>query len=371
MRALAVSLLCATACGRIGFDAGSVDAPTCPASVAVVEQVVSGTLVVGATEVMHVTPLSVPLDRSVLFTSLREAEPSPVYGVTACELKAAGVACSRPLAGTDYAGSTGEITVRYSVVVFASGVTVQRGSALTTPPFAINTVPLASSFVLLGGSDINTGNSYGTDEYARAELMASAVDVRDFDVTAAAYRWQVVTLAGATVERGTQLLPAGAVMTAQGLKSATAGSFPLVSYTGDSNVGFGAATGALLARIDGESIVLEREQGTMPLDASWEVITLPFASTRGETTFVVGQRQATVSVPGLRGGTSVALASSQALFGPSGGKTNYAGPEGDLVAESSVTLTAVDDNIILERATADSDSVFDWVAIDFATSICP
>lgn len=367
----------ATACGRFGFDTttgsvdGNPDTPVCSAPPAVVEQVTSGILVIGATEAMHVAPLSVPLDRSVLFSTLREAEPSPTYGLTACELTASGVQCTRPMAGTDYASSTGEITVRYTVVVFASGVTVQRGTESTPPPLAINAVPLASSFVLLGGADADIGNSYGTNEYVRAELMASSVDVRDFDVTMSPYRWQVVSVAGATVERGTQLFPAGTLMSSQGLTTVTAGSFPLVSYTADSNISASAAGGALLARIAQSSLVLERDDGTMPLDASWEVITLPFAATRGETTLVPGQLQATVSVPGLHGATSVALASSQPLFGPSSGRTDYSGPEVDLVGEASVTLSAFDDSIVLERATADSQAVFEWVAIDFSRPICP
>lgn len=367
----------ATGCGRIGFDElppDSADATACTVSAPTVERVANGTFVVGATEAMHDALIVAPLDRSVLFLSVREAEPTPDYGAIECDLTASAISCIRPLAGTDYAASTGELFVTYSVVTFSNGVTVQRGIQAGSTPVPIAPVPLASSFVLLAGDGTNNGNSWGTNEYQRAVLSAAQLDVAELDVSNQNISWQVVTFQGASVERGTASLTqtdAGATAT---LANVTPGSFPLVSYTSDSSLGLGAQHSSLLARIAQSSLVMERQPGGSPLEISWEVITLPFATVRGETSLAAGESQATVMIPGLHGSSTAVIASQQAVLGQSGGGTTFttAAPgEDDLVGEASVTLTPFDDQIVLERSSARGASQFAWAAIDFSRPTCP
>jgi hypothetical protein len=378
VRALAAALMFATACGRIGFDAlpsgDATDATACTVPSPTVERVSNGTFVMGATEALHDEPIVVPLEHSMLFLSVREAEPTPDYGAIECDLTASAIRCIRPLAGTDYANSTGELFVTYTVVSFSSGVTVQRGIQTSQTPVPITPVPPESSFVLLAGDGTNNGNSWGTNEYQRATLSSSQVDVVELDMSNQNISWQVVTFQGASVERGTASLAKDDAGATAPLANAAPGSFPLVSYTSDSSLGLGAQYSSLLARIDQSSLVMERQPGGSPLEISWEVITLPFATVRGETALGIGQLEASVTVPGLRGATAAVIATQQAVLGQSGGSTTFTttipGAE-DLVGEASGTLTPSDGQFMIQRSSALGASQFAWAAIDFSQPTCP
>src|SRR5688500_14661840 len=168
LRALAVLLL--VGCGRLHFDElrGACE----PDDVRVAE-VMSFGMTMGASETSASLAIERPLERTILFTSVQQAEPSPTYGHMMCELTAAGVQCNRTMAGTDYAASTGEIRFRITLVTFAAGVRVQRGVTSPSASIAIDPVSLASSFVVLGGGWDNAGGSWGTNEYVRARLADS------------------------------------------------------------------------------------------------------------------------------------------------------------------------------------------------------
>src|SRR5262249_30340653 len=153
-----------------------------------------------------------------LFVSIAEDESSPQYGAVNCILQdadaismtPAGIRCRRTTAGTDTAGSTGEIHVRWTVASFTSGVTVHRGQANTgfTNP---STLPLAtpvdpsSSFVVLTGIDTG-GGGWGSNEFQRATLVdAQTIDLRT-NVAGSEVAWQVVTVTGVSVQRGSTSL---------------------------------------------------------------------------------------------------------------------------------------------------------------------
>jgi len=366
-----VGLLALAACGRINFDplGDSGTSHDCGVTLQ------SGDLVIDPASTSTIAPLSVPLARTLLITTMREAEPSPAYGNTACALVAAGVQCQRLMSGTDYAMSTGAITVHWTAVTFASGVNVQRG--LTTingvNQVTIDPVDLASSFVILGGAYMNTGVSWGTDEYIQGRLT----DDHTIELTnllgISAVSWQVITVAGASVQSGdfaltdadtTQQIPIAAV----DLEHA----FPLISYTYDSDVGpLGVRVGMASPYIGAPDMLQIARAGTgAPLAGTWQVITVPYLVHAGAASVIGGMTSYTFGLP-LDPNTTVAFGTLMSVLGPSGGQgyLSTASPVADMVGEATFTMTTGAGGLTIERGTALSDAAVTFATLDFAT--CP
>lgn len=343
---------------------------------------VTGELAIGTAAQYTTVPLVVPLEQSILFTSVRENEPSPVYGSVMCRLHPAetvtiagqpvdlpaGITCTRNTAGTDT--GSGQITVRYTVATFTSGVSVQRGVANTgiTNPTTVTLSPVnaSESFVLLGGV-VNNGTGWGNNEFVRAELSSSSLELRTA-VAGTRVAWQVVSMSGASVQRGSTTLSSTETSRAVAIATAPSGSLVLASYTTDNSSAL-AATLMLQARLaDPTTVSFSRQASGSNLSVSWEVVSLPFATYSGTATFTSGQSTASVPVSGsnFTSDASVALASTQSLFGPSSGSTSYVGSAGDLVGEAAFTLAAGTSSIEIQRATSQAGAVLPWTVIDFA-----
>jgi hypothetical protein len=342
-----------------------------------VEGLVTGELVIDAASITAHVSLALPLDRTILFTSVREAEPSPTYGNTMCQLAMDGITCQRLTAGTDYAQSDGTIHVRWTVVTLATGVSVQRGLANTATgvPYIVTVTPVdpAASFLVMNGGYKNSGTGWGTDEFFRSRV----VDGQTLEFTAvssiAIVSWQLVTMTGASVQRGTMdfltgdtegFAPVGMVDPAH--------TFALVSNTEDSGVGLGAKMSMLSAQLvpqpGGDQMVhVARASGGAPVSAAWEVITVPLAVAHGVAVLTPGAHMVTTSAPGATAG-SVALATGQAVLGASGGTTDYSDAATiDMVGEADATLAVTPTGITLERATSLSTTQVPWTEIDFAS----
>jgi hypothetical protein len=365
--------------GRGGPVDGSPDAVPCVPH-AKLDTLISGDLTLSATDSAILSPLTVAMERSVLFVTLNEREPSPEFGGVLCELKPAntanhtlaGVECSRTLTGTDT--GLGVIHVHWTVATFATGVSVQRGEAQTyvANPSLITlspTVDITKSFVLLGGIS-NGGSGWGNNEFARARLVDSQTLNISTAVLGTSVAWQVVTVDGATVQRGTT---AFATADTQHLVTVTASPQPLLlaSYTTDNPNGIAAATLMLQASSADTQLTLQRDSSGSALDVSWELVTLPFASRQFTTSFVSGETTKTVAVPQLPAAFSAAFATSQAVLGNSSGATNYAGADLDVPGEAAATLSlATDNNVTFTRAANEATADISWTAIDFSRNLC-
>jgi hypothetical protein len=120
------------------------------------------------------------------------------------------------------------------------------------------------------------------------------------------------------------------------------------------------------ALTDPTTVTLLRDAGGSNLDVSWEVVSLPFATIAGSTSFTAGELTATAPVAGIAAATSVAFCSSQSILGPSTGSTSYAGSDTDLVGEAAVTLTTGAGSVTLTRGTSQATAEIPWTVIDFA-----
>ncbi|MDX2091181.1 MAG: hypothetical protein SFX73_25200 [Kofleriaceae bacterium] len=365
------------------FTIGGATATCSPGTQPVFSGLLSGEIVLAPNQQYSTAPLDVALTSSILLTSVRENEPSPNYGSVLCWLHAAetmtvsgqpvslpaGVTCLRNSMGTDT--GSGQIAIRYSVASFASGVSVQRGIAntgLTNPTtVALSSIDASRSFVVLGGI-ANNGTGWGNNEFVRAQLTGSSLQLR----TAAAgtrVPWQVVTMDGASVQRGSTTIASNAATGTVTLPvTAPSGSLALASYTTDNMSGTAASVMMLETRLrTPTSLSFERQSTGTTLDVSWEVISLPFATYSGLTTLAGGQSTVTVSVSGatFSPSTTVALTSTQSLFGPSTGSSSYNGSELDLVGEAAFTLATGSSSVVITRASTQAAARVPWTVVDF------
>jgi hypothetical protein len=339
----------------------------------------SGELVIGNLAQDATFDVTVPLDRSILFTTLREKEASPANGGTQCilrpedpvQLTPAGIRCRRNTPGTDTPQSAGEIHIRWTIATFTSGVTVQRGTAntgITNPQqITIAAADPAHSFILLGGIVVG-GTGWGSNEFHQARLVDSTTLEVRATTAGSDVSWQVVTMADATVQRGT-----AAVATAETTSQITAtnpGNLVLVSYTTDNTSSIAAASVMLRASAVGSEIRLERGLSGAALDVSWEAVNLPVFARSFSTTFAAGEATKTQAIPNLPASSSVAIASAQAALGTAGGSTEYDGTDRDLLGEAATTMTVADGAITLERASTTSAATIDWTVMDFGHDRC-
>jgi hypothetical protein len=359
------------------FVVSEVSACTSGGQAPVFESMTSGDLVIDAMQAQNTFAVTLPLDRTILFTSVRESEPSPRYGGVTCQLHdvdmvqmlPAGITCDRANAGTD--SGTGQIVIHYTAVTFSSGVFVQRGLANTNAAnpasISLSTIDPTQSFVLLGGTLVG-GSGWGNNEFVRAQLTgAQTLDIRTA-VNGTQVAWQVVNMTGTNVQRGTTSLGSGVTQQQVSITSAPAGSLVLASYTTDNASGIEASSLMLQTTlVDTTTVAFDRDTGGSALNVSWEVISLPFATHAGSTQLGAGTSSATEPVAGnFSSASSVAIATTQALLGQATGSTSYAGPALDLPGEASVTLTTGTNSVSLQRASSQASADISWTVIDFA-----
>ena len=110
-------------------------------------------------------------------------------------------------------GTNGRTTVDWSVLDFASGVSVQRGTAAldpaaTTIRIPIDAVNVSRSFPLLAQTAV--GATYGDDDFVRSTLSTDELVLHKQTATdQTTVSWQVVTYDGARVRAGTVSVPDG------------------------------------------------------------------------------------------------------------------------------------------------------------------
>ena len=385
MRAVSILLVLGlAACGRLGFDPTiattgdasedvlGIDAPAC-ATGPVVESVNTGILQIGNPGTDNTQPLSVPLDRTILFVTIRQAEPSPAYGATLCELIAAGVHCQRWTQGSPYPQSVG-IIIRWTTVTFSSGVTVQRGRLTST---ASTTAPLTmidplSSFVLLTGATANVGASWGSNEFMRARIASpQAVEIVPMGA-AEVIAWQVVSMEGAKVINGTTAIPAGQLDRMATFPAVDLGSsFVLESHNLQTSAVGANWTMTTADLTDASTVRIRRATSDNGLDAAWSVITVPFQVVRGATSMGIGQSTQLASA--TLSPSAVAFGTGQSLLGPSSGSTDLPGSavDDDLIGEASATFTTMGTGVEIQRASTLANATFTWAAVDFAKPLCP
>lgn len=343
---------------------------TAPTQMPVLSSFQTGDLVIDVSTNTATASMTVALDSSILFTSVSENEPSPGFGGVACDLTTAGVVCHKYLAGTDSASSTGSVTIHWTVVTFSSGVSVQRGTSNTNAAnpttVALSPVDPASTFILMGG-EFGGGTGWGNNEFMRGQLIdGSTLDIRNA-IAGSTISWQVVTMVGASVQRGTTSFASTDLEQVATIGTAPSGSLPLASYTTANQTGIAAAALMMQTSLtDATTLDFSRSLGGTALDVSWEVVSLPYATTNATASFAAGSLTSTQSVTGILPASAVGIANSQGVLGQAGGSTTYNGTDIDLLGEGAASVVVSNGSVTLTRGTAQSSATIPWTVIDFA-----
>jgi hypothetical protein len=148
----------------------------------------------------------VDITKSILVVNMRQNDDTSSGDMIRCSLSATQVTCQRNLAA-----SVDSTHIRYYVLEFKDGVSVQRGSsAIVGANFtvAISPVNMSSSFMVSGGHT-GGGGTFNTDEFIQLTLLnTTAVST----ITAGGSQtidWQVVTYTNASVQRGFAVFSTG------------------------------------------------------------------------------------------------------------------------------------------------------------------
>lgn len=340
-----------------------------------VSSVQNGTATSSAIGTETVTISAVDTTRSFLTFSVRstgnEPEDSRVLG---------SLASSTTLAfqrvGDNPSPPT--ITIAWSVVSYACGVTVQRGTAAaqngtTTIDVPISAVDTSASFVLGTSVPDATALTYGGDDLVVYELTSStnlriSTDT-EAAVGAAAFGWQVITFddpGDIDVQIVSATLGVGTGTTTVGLSSPVdlASTFILASpfaFPGGTEMGERTVRARLL---DASTVEVYRSVTTESIAARIQVVTLNEGTTvqRGLVTMSPGTSVGTASLSPVDASRSTAFTTVMEPGSLSGGSTTHTAD--DVPGEASATVTVASPiSVSLRRSSSLSTATFAWQVV--------
>ncbi len=245
-----------------------------PAEAASVKSVQTGTVTMStATQTAAIT--TVDTSRSFVVCTNRTNSSNPTNRAT-CVLGASSVTI------TSSATNASEV-VRWHVVEFEGGVTVQRGTASfsTTDSLlnvGISTVDLSKSFVLIS-ERMNSTNQGIDDQWTIRARLTTTTNLelsRNGTGTALTVAWQVVQMEGASVQRGLTTIAAAASSATAAIGSVTTGaSFLVMSRRGAvASAGIETQYQGRGEISNGTTLTFSRDSTTNSVEVAWEVVTL-------------------------------------------------------------------------------------------------
>lgn len=341
---------------------------------ATISRVQEGTATNSALGTQTVTISAVDTARSFLTFTVRstgnEPEDSRVLGTLA-----SSTTLTFQRNGNAVAPPT--ITIEWSVVTYACGVTVQRGTTAqngtTTINVALSAVDTSSSFVLGASVADATALTYGGNDLVTYELTSSTNLRISTDTEAAvgtaAFGWQVITFddpGDVDVQTVSATLGAGTGTTTVGLSSPVdlASTFILASPRA---VPGGVEIGERMIRarlLDASTVEVYRAVTTDSIVARIQVVTLNEGTTvqRGLVTMAPGTTTATAAVSPVDTSRSTGFTTVMEPGSLSGGATSYTAD--DVPGEGSATVTlASPTSVSLRRNPSLSTATFAWQVV--------
>lgn len=272
-----------------------------------------------------------------------------------------------------------DMSIRWYVVEYGCGVTVQRGTltqSATTTNVTISSVGSAGdAFVTFSKTPASGDQTYGDNDPLVAELTSSTN--LQFRVTAASAShtiyWQVVAFDDGTkisVQRGsTAGFTTGVTNVNVTIGSVnTAKSFVLVSETGASGAFNDLGSGYVRGRLtSGTNLSLDRgaSSGYAVPEVFWQVVTLNDGSSvqSGSSTLAAGSLSSSTSISTVSLARATAFSSSQFGSGLSAGSTTYtASDEG---GNANATFGLATTSVSIVRTSAVGSATFSWFVVSW------
>ena len=251
-------------------------------------------------------------------------------------------------------GTTGAVTIKWSVVEYATGVTVQRGTTSsvtgTTNNITIASVNTSKSFPIISSSQ--SGTTFGSSHFLKAKLTSST----NLEVAVAAagtpvVSWQVVEFTNASVQSGDVSFGTADSSKTDALTPSVNTAKSWLVYTHTSAAGTADNIGQKLVRgriTNATTLTFDRSNTGQSLNLTWYLIEFTDNTSvqAGSEDFTDTQTQQNVTLP-----TSVNTAKSFAVGGASmqEGRANYSGNDNPGVGWMTHELTSAT-NLRITRA---------------------
>ncbi len=303
---------------------------------------------------------AVDTTRSFLVFSVRESTGDPAGGTVSGRLDSATSVVF------DRIGTTGTVTIEWSVVSFTAGVTVQRGTTAmgaATVNVPISAVDLTKSFPIV--SMRVAGTVFSDDDFVRSRLTASGnLELSTFALNANVVEWQVIQYDDASVQSGDLSFGAGDMARTATVTAVDASKSWLVygyrtSYSSFTNIGEKLVRGTVT---NNTTLTFDRSVSGTSNDLSWYLIEFQDATTvqHSSTSFLSAETSLDVPITAVDPTRAIAVGGYQMT----GGRSPYSANDVPGVGWFTFELTT-GTNLRIRRdaalATADASwSVIHW-----------
>ncbi|MGH2573077.1 MAG: hypothetical protein ACRDGU_06310 [Actinomycetota bacterium] len=271
------------------------------------------------------------------------------------------------------------IDIRWYVVEYACGVSVQRGQVTqTATTIDIPITPVGAvgrAFVTWSKTPVNIDTNWSQDDPVIMELTSTSNLQLRVDSANASHViwWQVVefTIPGdISVQQGTTSLLGAALSTPVTLPTPVdvGRTFVLVNYR---TAGTGPDVGARMLRAeltDSTTITIDRSVSGTPDDITeihWQAIELNEGSRvqRGSATLAAGAATASIAIQPIAVGRSAAFASVQSGGGQNTGRSPYVAD--DVVGVGAVTASLTSTQLTLDRTSTAAATDIGWFVVEW------
>ncbi|HAV61913.1 MAG TPA: hypothetical protein DCY13_06070, partial [Verrucomicrobiales bacterium] len=326
------------------------------------QRVLSGTATIGASATStNITIAQVHLGRSFLVFSSTVSDGDPG------ETQVRGQITSPTTIAFNRATSGTAVSISWSVVEYASGVTVQRGTT--------NSWSTTSTGVTLAGIATNRsvpiitasvpGNIHSEDDFIRARFT-SATNLeltRIGSNSAATVDWQVIEFANATVQAGDLSFLAGDASKTATITSVNTNKSWLL-YTFRSPDGTIANIGQKLLRgliTSSTNLTFDRSNTGQALDLAWHLVEFTDATTvrHGTEPFGAAELQRDVTIASVNTDKSFAIGGKYGR----GGRSTYSGDDNPGVGWMTLELTSSTNLRITRSLTGSTAADMGWYVV--------
>lgn len=316
---------------------------------------------------------SVDPSRSVLFFSSRHDSDRPVGSMLRGTLTAASVSFER------VSNESSLIDINWTVVEFASGVQVQRGTFNMTSSnqnvtLAQSVADPGAAFVLWSKTPVATDRIYSQDDPVGGRLLNSST--LRFSAGSAnrnhliAYQVVEFTNPGdVVVQSGSTRMSNGATSLDINLSAPVnpATSLVLAGYSSNGSGNQIARRMLNATLLDADTVQFRRERsGSGILDVVWQVVEFRDGTTvqSGLETFTPGETTRTVSLAAtVDPGSAVAFSSMQPVGGLNMGSSSYI--SNDIVGTGSYTFDLGGSTLAVQRSNSLANSTVGWSVVSF------
>lgn len=265
-------------------------------------------------------------------------------------------------------GTSGDVSIKWYVAEFKSGVTVQRGSVVmssTTVNVSLQSVDLSKSFPIV--SLRNSGSAFGQDDFDRAKLTSSTNLQIKVNASGSnqVCEWQVVEYADSQVQTGDVSFATGDSSKTASISSVDTGKSWLInSYQSAS--GTGSNIGQKLVRgviTNSTTLTFDRDQTGQTMDLTWYLVEFTDGTTiqHNSQSFTSTQTQRDVTISSVN--TNLAIAAGGYYM--RGGKSPYSSDDNPGVGWFTFDLTNATNLRITRGLTGSATADVGWFVITF------